>query len=384
MINFLKYKSIFIYLITIVLVFLWVGVVFWSNLVFDVKIDKIDKLSKNIFIDSKNLRNDLIIYTSWEDLSWFKLFSPCKIESKFVWNKLNKYVFQVKYLSNCFNSNLYLENKYWNKLLGSKVNLNIFTKAKIFELFSDLDNKNLFFIRKYLNNKLNNLVSKKDIFSTLEKDRLKQELNYKLSILNDIIYLRSLKYLTPIKWVWTPTKLSKIPNSPRPYRSSYTDWIHHWWDFDTSFRHDVRAIDSWVIVRIISDFKFSDLNKIKKSKNLTKQEKLDNLNILRWNQVWLKTSRWDVVFYSHLDSITSWLKVWDFVNKWDIIWKVGISWVPDKNYKDYHMHMPIQKNPYIISKVWKYTFNDYENWDWYFKWKSSKYILENQDKVFKK
>jgi hypothetical protein len=196
--------------------------------------------------------------------------------------------------------------------------------------------------------------------------------------------LRNSKYLIPISWNNLPQKFSKIPNSPRPYRSSYTDWIHHWWDFDTDFRHDVRAIDSWVIVRIVSNFKFDNLQKIKHWKNLTYYEKLKNLDILRWNQVWLKTSRWDVAFYSHLDYIEPSLKVWSFVNKWEIIWKVWITWVPDKSYKDYHMHLPIHKNPHYKAKVWKYSIDNYMKWDWYYKWKSFDYILQHQEELFQK
>ncbi len=377
------YKSIIVYILVAIFVFLWVSVVFWSNLVFESKILKIEKLSNNIFLDSQNLKNNLIVFKSNLDLRNYKLKNDCDgLESKFIWEKENKYFFSVKYNTFCKNNIVYLIEEA-NILPWSKVKFNLFSKAKIFELFSDLSNNDLIKIKKKLEEK----ISKKEKyvlywFWKLKNIRFIQENKYKLSILNEILNLRQQKYLTPVSWVKLPTKYSKIPNSPRPYRASYTDGIHHWWDFDTNFRDNVRAIDSWVIVRVVSNFKFDDLNKIKKWKNLTNKEKLDNLDILRWNQVWLKTSLGDIVFYSHLDYINPGIKEWKMVTKWEIIWKVWISWVPDKNYKDYHMHIPIQKNPHIFSKAWKYSIDDYKKWNWYFKGKSYKYILEHQKEIF--
>ncbi len=384
MFNVLKYKSLISYIITIILVFLWVWVVFWSNLVFNPKISKIEKLSNNIFIDSTDLRNNIIVYTSWEDLSWYKLKTACKIKSKYLWNKLDKYFFKISYSNNCLNPIVYLE-KDNQLLLNSQTRFNLFTKARLFEVFSDLGDKYIILMKNNILRKIDYLQKLKLYwFKKVQNNRLILEYNYELSILNLVIKFRKQKYLFPVKWVGLPTNLSKIPNSARPYRSTYTDWVHHWWDFDTIFRHDVRAIDNGVIVRVISDFKFSDLKKIKKTWNISYMQKLENLNLLRWNQIWLKTSKWDVVFYSHLDEVNPNIKKWVFVQKWEILWKVWISWVPDKSYKDYHLHFPIMKNPHLISKIWKYNYNDYEKWNWAFKWKSAKYILEHQGKLFEK
>jgi hypothetical protein len=38
------------------------------------------------------------------------------------------------------------------------------------------------------------------------------------------------------------------------------------------------------------------------------------------------------------------------------------------------------KNPYDNKK--KYSFLDYMKWDWYFKGKSLKYVLEHQNNIF--
>lgn len=179
-----------------------------------------------------------------------------------------------------------------------------------------------------------------------------------------------------------PTKLSKIPNAWRPYRKSYTDGIHHWWDVWHKLWEKVIAVDDWIIIRVVSDFEFYDLNKIKHWKNLTYDEKLRNLDILRWNQVWLKTSRWDVVFYSHLKDVNSSMKVGSTINKWDLIWTIGISGVPDKNYTDYHLHFTIHKNPYNIAKAGKYDIDNYMKWDWYFKWELNSAVFEWQKELF--
>ena len=221
----------------------------------------------------------------------------------------------------------------------------------------------------------------KDKLLNLQVDRRILELEYQKSFLDEIITSRKEKYIIPVEWYKLPTKKSKIPNTWRPYRHLYTDWIHHSWDIDTPFDEEVIALDDWKIVRIVNNWEWSDFSKLKYN-NLSYENKLNNLDILRWNQLWLKTSKWDVVFYSHLNKIYD-INEWDLVKKWQKLWTIWISWVPDKNYKDYHLDFSIQKNPYLKDKVWKYTFMDYMKWDWYFKWKSLKYILDNQNSIFK-
>jgi hypothetical protein len=219
-------------------------------------------------------------------------------------------------------------------------------------------------------------------YNFLRKNRLLNEVIYNLNIINSILDWRNDKYSLPIIWKKLPTNPVKIPNSSREYRADYTDWIHHGWDFDASFWEQVNAIDDGIIVRVVSGFNFSDLSNIVRWDNLTYEEKLRNLDILRWNQVWLKTMKWDVAFYSHLNGIFTNIEEWTIVRKWQPLWTVWISWVPDKNYTDYHLHLPIHKNPYNEKMVWKYDIDDYMNWDWYFKWETSDYIVNNQNNIF--
>jgi hypothetical protein len=179
-----------------------------------------------------------------------------------------------------------------------------------------------------------------------------------------------------------PTLPSKVPNSSRLYRSDYTDWIHHGWDIDWYFWEQVIALQEWIIVRVVDKFEYSDLNMIKKWDNLTEDDKIKNLDILRWKQVWLKTVSWDVVMYSHLNDIYTNLNVWEFVNKWQPLWTIWITGVPDENYTDYHLHYEVHKNPFVTEKVWLYDIDDYMKWDWAFKWATIDFIVKNQWKYF--
>jgi hypothetical protein len=208
-----------------------------------------------------------------------------------------------------------------------------------------------------------------------------EEITFMEDFISDILTKRERKYLIPVKWVKMPTQATRLPNSWRPYRASYTDWIHEWWDFYTDFWNTVQSLDYWIIIKIVKNFTYSDLWKVKETWKLTELDKLNNLDILRWNQVWIKTMKWDVAFYAHLNEVFDNVKVWDVVFRWQALWTVWISWVPDSDYSDYHLHLEVHKNPYLAHKN-PYTYEDYMSWDWYFKWEKEKYILENQYNIF--
>ncbi len=202
------------------------------------------------------------------------------------------------------------------------------------------------------------------------------------SFLQNLLKQRAQKYLVPVAGYNISTKHSKIPNAGRPYRASYTDGIHHGWDVGSKLWENVRALDDGMIIRVISDFEFSDLQTLNKSKNLTYQDGIKNLDILRGNQVWLKTPKWDVVFYSHLQDVSTHIQEGMMVRKGETLGTIGISWVPDKNYKDYHLHFAIHKNPYTKKANETYSYEDYMNWDWYFKGQPLSDVLKYQNEVF--
>lgn len=371
------------YIIILITVTSGVVTVFWTDLVFSSKINKVEKLSDNIFLGDRKLQSNYVLYTSDSDLAKYNIRSSCNIISKFVSNKENKYLFKITYLDECLYWTTYLETSDNIILKGSKLKLNIWSKSKLFDFFVDRDDESLKNIGKNIEKNISKLNwnNINNSFLNLKNKRKISELKFQKEFLNQIMESRKEKYLVPVLGYKLPTKTNKIPNTWRPYRKNYTDWIHHSWDIDTSFWKEVISLDYWKIVRVVNNWKWSDFSKLKYT-NLSYEDKINNLDILRGNQIWLKTSKWDVVFYWHLNKVYENMKEWELVYKWQKLWTIGISGVPDKNYKDYHLDFSVQKNPYTKNKAWKYSFMDYMKWDWYFKWKSLKYVLENQNNIF--
>jgi len=79
------------------------------------------------------------------------------------------------------------------------------------------------------------------------------------------------------------------------------------------------ALDDGIIVRVVNDFDASDLSRIIYGENLSEEQKLKNLDLLRGKQVWLKTMKGEVVFYSHLDTIPSSITEGSFVSQGDAL-----------------------------------------------------------------
>jgi len=377
------------YIIILIFVAFGVVTVFSTDLIFDAQIDKKELLSKNIFLDDSKLNSKYIIFESNGDLSKYKLSSVCQNYSKFIWSKDNKFIFKINILDqNCKNWTLFLENLEKVKLKKSFIKINLFNRSKLFDLYIDNDDSNLENINSKINLTIKNIENKlkttkiKD-FEYLKQKRKLEELKYHKNLLKNILENRNKKYLKPLLWYKISKEKNKIPNAWRPYRSSYTDWIHHGWDMVAPNETNSYSLDYGKIVKIVRDFKYSNLNNLKKWNNISYIDKVKNLDILRGNQVWLKTSKWDIVLYSHLTDVSNNIKVWDIVNRKTFLWTTWISWVPDRNYKNYHLHFSIMKNPYIKNKIWKYSLIDYLKWDWYFKWKSLDYVSENSFKLFK-
>lgn len=370
--------------------------IFWISVVYSnyVKINEIKIawiLSKNIIIDSINLNKTIIAFKSPIDISWNEIKWICKTNTDYLYKKDDLYFFQIELLQkDCFNGNYYLKNYNWDLILNSHFELNLVNNFGIYNNFVDQSDNSLKMLEEYyLNNLEKNYLFKKlttldTNLNFIKNNRTYLESEFYYNVITNILQKRKSKYVLPVKWYDLSHRHTKLPNSARPYRASYTDWVHNWWDIDAPYWTPVRSIDNWMIVKIVNWFKFEDLDQINYSKNLTNDEKRVNLDILRWNQVWIKTMKWDVIFYAHLSEIDNNLKVWDFVSKSQYLWKIWISWVPDKDYNDYHLHFELKKNPRDSNKNWKYTLMDYMRWDWYFKWKDDKYILENQYNIFQK
>jgi len=334
---------------------------------------------ENFYSSSDDLDNMLIIFKSDFDLKDFSFSSSCDLETKHIANKKDFYLLNLSLKKrDCSNPYLVLKSDYFKKLLK----LNIKNDFDILNKYTDYSNYKL---NKIINSLEEDISKKsattKSAYKNKINARLKKELSYKKAILEGILSKREDKYQVPVYGYTLPNENSKIPNAKRPYRYWFTDGIHHSWDIDTPFGFPVASLDDAIVIRVKKDWSWSEFKNLK-YKNLSEKDKINNLDILRWNQVWLKTMKWDVVFYAHLDKVFSDVEVWSLVKKWTPLWTIWISWVPDKNYKDYHLDFSIQKNPYNASMAWKYSWDDYMRWDWYFKWRSRTYILNNQDKIF--
>lgn len=346
------------------------------------------KLSDNIYLGSLSLNKTKILFKSWEDLSDYKIKSECEVFSDLTYSKWDFYMFNLKVFGNkCSNDNFILVNE--KDEIKFHFKLNVITEYEALSNLLDLKNTRLTQLKNILNSKVskyskfikyNNQIEK-NYYTFLEKNRILNEAIYNRNLVANILDKRDEKYIVPVVWYDMPVKDNKIPNAGRPYRDKYTDWIHHSWDIDTSFWEQVVSLDDWIIIRVVNDWDWSDFLELKYN-DLSNKDKIKNLDILRWNQVWLKTMKWDVVFYWHLDDIFTNIEDWTVVTKGQPLWTIWISWVPDKKYDDYHLDFSIQVNPFISNMVWKYDIDDYMNWEWMFKWRSKDYILENQDFVF--
>ena len=94
----------------------------------------------------------------------------------------------------------------------------------------------------------------------------------------------------PVVGAELSTKFTKMPNSPRPYRAGYTDGIHHGWDFDSHNNAQTISLDDGIVIRVVANFDDSDFSRIVYGENLSYEQQLKNLDILRGKQVWVKTN----------------------------------------------------------------------------------------------
>lgn len=348
------------------------------------------QLSNSIFLWIDGLNSNIVWYKSGIDISEYLPRSSCNMYSKFVWKSDDIYFYYLKYQEACANNMIVLQKNGVN-IFSSMHSLKFFTTFEIYNKFTDYSTSALEEVLVDLSKKQRTLQAYKNInsenaasFLAIRKKRKYDEVSYVHGIIQNILESREYPYLIPIQGYELPTQKSHMPNFSRGYRKEYTDGIHHGWDIYAPNKTPVQAIDAGLIVRIVEGFEFSDLQNIKRGPQLTEEEKLINLDIHRGNQVWLKTMKGEVVFYSHLDEIGSDIEVWDLVSKGATLGTTWISWVPVRAYTDYHLHFAIQKNPYNVYKAWKYTYLDYMWWDWLLKWLSMDEVKKQQYDIFVK
>ena len=384
-------KKIFITLFIIGLVLSGAGLVYGAYLNYSKQVHFVASSSKSIVSDSTDLNSVILVFNSKPDIKSAHIHSICNTKSRFITSDNDLYFFKFSLLDNkC--ANPYFSLKKWEEIyVNTRFSLNIQQDSDLFSIIIDYSTKQILKAHRSINKKIEKYSSYKKLKETqwtnfvslLRKQRIYNELVYKQDMLTNILTKRKQKYSLPVKWYKIATWLNVIPNADRHYRKAYTDGVHHGWDIMAPAWTPVSAIDEWIIIRVVSDFEYADISNIKKGEWLTHSDKLRNLDILRGNQVWLKTTKWDVIFYSHLTEIYDNIVEWAIISEWTDIGTIGKSWVPDKNYTNYHLHFPIQKNPYTPKKAWKYSLEDIMDWDWYLKWLDATWVVNGQIDIFK-
>lgn len=344
-----------------------------------------------IYLEEEFDAKTLLVYSSNFDISKATINSLCDMNSQFLDAYKNLYFFEVDYSNDldCNNGNVVLQ--LWEEIYGNTIyKLDVTKGSTIFDKYLDYSDSQLLNVQDQLQYDLDaNAIYKNynnvDITKNFRYYKGKNIYN-QAQLQDDLIQLiidwRKQKYLTPVLGRTFSDAATKLPNSGRPYRDTYTDGIHHGFDIDGWFWDTSIALDTGIVVRIVDNFDDSDYSRIIYGNNLSEEQKLKNLDILRWKQVWIKTLKWDVVFYSHLDSVDSELSEWDLVIKWQKIGMTGVTWVPEEGYDDYHLHFAVMVNPHDILRAWTYDFWEYMAWDWLGKWLSLDELIQLRKDTF--
>lgn len=373
---------------------LWISsisLVFWGFIANLQNITPSVLLSKNIFLDSKELNSTVIWFKHEGDIHSYNVHSNCKIATKYLGDADFSAYFQVTFVdASCRNPFIMLETD--GKILDkSSIQLNLVSNTDLYASLIDLSDEQLSTLKENFLKKVSpSTVEITSLTVTAENTlktqsiRKEYEFLYRINIINDILKKREEKYLIPISGFALPTEASKIPNAARPYRSDYTDGIHHAWDIDAKVWTPVIALDDGIVVRVVDDWNWGNLSNIRKGENLSREDMERNLDILRGNQVWIKTMKGEVVMYDHLETVASGLKEGQYVERGTTLWNVWITGVPDAEYQDAHLDFSVTVNPYEAGKAGRYEPEEYMYWDWKFKWKSREYILEHQYDIFER
>ncbi len=360
-------------------------------LVFNPEVRFVTSAGDTIYLEEDTDATTVLVYSSNFNISWATINSLCDVSSKFLDSYKNLYFFEVDYGNdlNCDNGNVVLQ--LWEEIYGNTIyKLDVTKGSTVFGTYLDYSDSQLEDVQDQLQYDLDtNAIFKNynniDIAKNFKYYKGKNLYN-NAQLHDDLITLilegRKQKYLTPVQGRGFSDAATKLPNSGRPYRDTYTDGIHHGFDIDGAHGDTAIALDTGIVVRVVDGFDDSDFSRIVYGSNLWDEQKLKNLDILRGNQVWVKTLKWDVVFYSHLDSVDGAIIEWDLVKRWQIIGKTGVTWVPEDGYDDYHLHFAIMVNPYDILRAGNYDFGEYMAWDWLGKWLSHSEVIQLKNDTF--
>lgn len=372
---------------------LWVsGLVFWGTMNFKTDIKYVWSVAETVYVDHPSTAKNVVVFHSNIDISSGTVVSSCNIDESLYVAKYQKYYFfLLDYSTDVWCRNEYISFSLEGEIFpGATGKLKLQSKETLLLKYLDYNDsylkelKELYEEKKkkysiYKNYSGQDIIKHYHLFSGQRKY---VEASYMQSLVSEILGARSKKYISPVPGSSLSIADSKIPNAPRPYRAAYTDGIHHGWDVAASFQDDTVALDDGIIVRIVENFDDSDFSRIEYADNLTEEQKQKNLDILRGKQVWLKTMKGEVVFYSHLDQVSADIQEGNFVKRGTFLGTVWVSGVPQADYSDYHLHFPIMKNPYNNMQAGSYDFWDYILWDWLAKGMNKEKTIQKTREVF--
>jgi|GEM_PF-2578485 len=128
-------------------------------------------------------------------------------------------------------------------------------------------------------------------YEYLKKSRIYDEVAYNYDIVSEILEKRETSYMIPVVGYELPTNATKLPNAGRPYRAGYTSGVHEGWDINAPLYTPVVAIDDGEVVYTKTDFDKTDFQNLVLGEHVSEEDKMNNLDILRGNQVWIKTMK---------------------------------------------------------------------------------------------
>ena len=352
----------------------------------------VSDLWRTVYLDDDNLRGLLVLFRWSDDIKNYQIHSVCNIHSEYKFSYQDIHFFYLEYLdTHCNNSTIALKN--WDIIVSRSLwNITFSSKAEELSILLDIDDARLANYDARLANQLrwvgvfrnyNNDISLTNLPKHFRKYQA-LELLYKRHLVAKIQNGRRQKYISPVPGYFIQKQANKVPNAWRPYRSWYTDGIHHGWDIDAPIGTPVVALDDGIIVRIKNGFTSQNFKNIRYGDNLSYEQQLKNLDILRGNQVWHKTLKWEVIFYSHLQDISSDIQDGMFIKAWTYIGTVGITWIPGSGYEDFHLHFDVKIPPFTLWREGTYTLLEYMKWPWSWKWQSQDEVYALIDNMFKR
>lgn len=291
--------------------FLSYGLVFGNNLVPAKTAQLVGTLGEDIYLDDAQLNSLIVVYKADGYLGNFSVSSTCPIKSEYLEEYKGLSFFRVTYIDpNCLSGNIILSSG-GNTLQSSLKSLPLSTKISQLEDYMDTNSNTLKSLQLALMSQVNTYAAYRNAQTDWNIENIKYifgkriytEAQLKLDMIDRILAARSEKYLVPVEGREIDLSAARVPNAGRPYRAEYTDGIHHGWDIPGPEGDSAIALDDGIVVRVVRGFEWSDFSNIVYGDNLSEEQELKNLDILRGNQVWIKTMKGDVAFYSHLSSI---------------------------------------------------------------------------------